>query len=262
MSTSKINRRHLRTLAVLLVAFAVTVVPARPAHAQAANPFTPFIRLFESYLTSLTDWIAQFSIPNIFVTLQNEVSTAINDALGVLGIPDPNVVRQQLDKLITADSIPDFFNTNLTSRKSFAANEADRQSARAAVSAVLGAQGQQNTKDNIEYTNSVMVANAGALALGTALGPGICTLSAGWGGCWNLPSYSQVEALLLQNSNLGTLVGGLRTDNYLAQQGQQWSTLVNAEMAEAMDEQNRADQSRATAEAVRTGLVSESATLF
>jgi hypothetical protein len=230
--------------------------------AYAADPFAPFLALFNSYFEELTAYLAQFSLPNIFVTLQNEVQQALSSSLGALGIPSPNSVRQALDQLITVNSIPDFFNSNRTSRVGFEANEADRQSARAGVDAILGDQGQQNTLDSVDLTNSAVIDSYAAATTGTALGPGICQTFAGNGGCYNLPSYSQVTALLAQTALSTQLIGGLRTDNLIGQQNQQWNTLINAEMAESIDEQNRADQSRSTANSVRVQIVSEQSTLF
>jgi hypothetical protein len=247
-----------------LIAFsAAGVILLMPVGAAyAADPFAPFIALFASYFEQLTAYLAEFSIPNIFVTLQNEAQQAISSSLGALGIPNPNGVRQALEQLITGSSTPDFFNSNRTSRIGFEANEADRQSARAGVDAILGDQGQQNTADSVDLTNSIVLDSYAAAVTGTALGPGVCQLFAGYGGCYNLPSYSQVTALLAQTSLSTQLMAGQRTDNLIAQQNQQWNTLINSEISESIDEQNRADQSRSTANSVRVQIVSESSTLF
>lgn len=88
--------------------------------------------------------IASDKINNLWAAAQEDANSAINEATGVMGAPDPVESGQRLKVALASDA--DW------ALASIQAQDLQREITRASVSGVLGQQGQQDTSNKIDQT--------------------------------------------------------------------------------------------------------------
>ncbi|MBF2007781.1 MAG: hypothetical protein IGS49_20580 [Chlorogloeopsis fritschii C42_A2020_084] len=146
--------------------------------------------------------------------LKNEAKTATINSTGSMGMPDP---VNSADKLKEQLKQKGFWNeSNTVEGAVSAANELERETTRATVESVLGEQGQERTKKEIEATQQT-VAEAKELAESAQ------TMDA---------SQNILKVIAAQNSQIVSMLGQSRTDGLQARHDAQQTNLMLSQIAE------------------------------
>jgi len=112
-------------------------------------------KVFEPLRQQLDSWNAYVSsiigdkLKPLAESLGGDLQAAINETMGVLGLPDPTQTRKKVEEIGAHSTVP----INNAERT---ANEVDRQVTRAVADMTLGKAGQQRTKEQVEKTHELI----------------------------------------------------------------------------------------------------------
>ncbi|MFQ4143311.1 hypothetical protein [Chlorogloeopsis sp. ULAP02] len=192
----------------------ITLIGSAPSYAFSIEDFfNEILGELNSYFEETKNEITA-AINESWGGLKNEAKTATTNSTGSMGMPDPvnsaNKLKEQLKQ-------KGFWNeSNTVEGAVSAANELERETTRATVESVLGEQGQERTKKEIEATQQT-VAEAKELAESAQ------TMDA---------SQNILKVIAAQNSQIVSMLGQSRTDGLQARHDAQQTNLMLSQIAE------------------------------
>ncbi|NEQ78592.1 MAG: hypothetical protein F6K23_39755, partial [Okeania sp. SIO2C9] len=165
-------------------------------------------------------------------TVEADLQAAIDGAIGKLGLPDPELLRTQIEEKLSISEEP-LYSGDLAS------NEVDRQITRAQASTTLGEEGQKQTFEELKSTqNSVLSVKSAAEAAQR-----------------EVITQNVMKQIAQQNAQQAAILGALRADSIDEAKRQELTNLNLTNISRAVDGQNQAQQQEkvgAAFEALRT----------
>ena len=173
--------------------------------------FKPFNTYVESILES--------KLEPISASLGKDIEAAINETLGVLGLPDATLSRTEVEKIAaTSDTA-----VNTVEQ---ATNEVDRQITRAFLDGTLGKNGQQLTTREVEKTQiSIERVQSYAAAAQD-----------------EVVTQNVMKRIAQQNTSTAAILGAIRADGLKSKQSQDLANLNLTNISRSLDGQNQANQ--------------------
>ncbi len=215
-----------RFVVVGLSFIAVSTIGLSSAKAfEVPNPLAQVVEQFQQQLASVNSYVSSIfsdKLKSLSESLDGDLQTAIDDAMGALGIPDPTKSREATEKIAGVSNSP----INQAER---ATNEVDRQITRAVADTTLGKAGQERTKQQFEKTQqSIEQVEANAEA---AEG--------------DVVTQNVMKRIAQQNVQQAGILGAIRTDGLRMLQSQDLANNNLTNISRAVDGQNQA-QARET----------------
>ncbi|RAM50028.1 MAG: hypothetical protein C6Y22_19790 [Hapalosiphonaceae cyanobacterium JJU2] len=192
----------------------VTLLSAAPSYAFSVEDFfNEILGELNSYFEETKNELTA-AINESWGGLKNEAKTATTNSTGSIGMPDPVNSADKLKDQLKGKG--NWNESNTVEGAVSAANELERETTRATVKSVLGEQGQERTKKEIEATEET-VAQAQDLA----------TEAQGMDASQNI-----LKVIAAQNSQIVSMLGQSRTDGLQARHDAQQSNLMLSQIAE------------------------------
>lgn len=234
MKKDLILKKMVVNSAVALVLIGAVSTPAR-AISQAGgsgtdNALSQVLEQLNHQLQSWRDYldkIAADKLKPLSESLGKDIDSALGDAMGVLGLPDPIKSRGEVEKVASSSNNPVYSGDR-------ASNEVDRYITRGAANATLSREGQQAIKQQADKTqNSVdLIEQQAQAARGEVV------------------TQNVMKQIALQNVQTGAILGSMKADSLQTLERQELTNLNLTNISRSVDAQNQAVQ----AEKVGTGL--------
>lgn len=193
----------------------------------------PLSQLFEQLNSQINSWsgylnkILSDQLQPLSKALGADLNSAISEAKGAVGLPDPSAARKSVGKIAQKSG-------SYLDQTELATNEVDRQITRAAIDSTLSSEGQKRIQQQANSTqNSVNLVEQQAQA---AQG--------------EVVTQDVMKQMALQNAQISSVLGSLRADSLQAAQRQELTNVNLTNISRSIDGQNQAKQ----AERVGTGL--------
>lgn len=186
------------------------------------NPLTQLLGQWQQELTSLNQYVSSIlsqKMQSLSQSLNEDLSAAIDDTIGTLGLPDSTEAREKIEDIVaTSDTA-----VNGVER---ATNEVDRQITRADTNGTLSKAGQELTKQQFENTQiSVEQVESDASAADS-----------------EVVTQNVMKRIAQQNAQTAAILGAMRTDGLKSQQSQDLANLNLTNISRSLDGQNQARQ--------------------
>ena len=170
------------------------------------------LKSFDNYVES----ILESKLQPLTASLGKDIEAAINETLGVLGLPDATEVRTEVEKVAaTSDTA-----VNTVEQ---ATNEIDRQITRAVIDSTLGKNGQQSTTQEVEKTQTsierVQIYAAAAQD--------------------EVVTQNVMKRIAQQNTSTAAILGAMRADGLRLKQSQDLANLNLTNISRSLDGQNQ-----------------------
>ncbi len=186
------------------------------------TPLAPVFDQWQSQLTSLNKYVSSIltnKLESLTESLGKDISAAINETMGALGLPDSTEARERVEDIAASAN-------NAVNTVEKATNEVDRQITRAASDTTLSREGQQRTKEQVEKTQSSIEqvytdANAAQSEVVT---------------------QNVMKRIAQQNTQVAAILGAMRSDGLKLQQSQDLANLNLTNISRTLDGQNQARQ--------------------
>jgi hypothetical protein len=192
------------------------------ASTTGSNPFTDFWNQITSQFSQIgDDFLASLNELQSLITdsLPEDFDSIISDAIGVLGIPDPELINSKIEDIISAEETPIYSVETV-------GNEIDRQITTAKVSSVLSKEGQQQQLELLENTqDSVNLAEQYSQAAQNST-----------------VTQEVMKQIAQQNSINASLMGQVSTQMQEVSTNQQLSNLNLTNISRSLDGQNQLQQ--------------------
>ncbi len=194
------------------------------SHAQASS--IPFIfntiNQLKQELQSIDNYVEsvlESKLEPITLSLGKDIEAAINETLGVLGLPDAIEARTEVENIAaTSDTA-----INTVEQ---ATNEVDRQITRAVVDSTLSKNGQKLTNKEVEKTQNsierVQIYSAAAQD--------------------EVVTQNVMKRIAQQNTSTAAILGAMRADGLKSKQSQDLANLNLTNISRSLDGQNQARQ--------------------
>ena len=237
---------RLRVALLPILATTLLVAPLKPAVAsQVDTTFTDIFSIFrQAFETSKTD-IAQ-TISDLLAPLPGDLEGVVQNALGDLGLVDPNRARSAISEELTSILAGDLAQSDRIYAGLETANEIDRQLTRAQVDAVLGQSGQAATRNKITWIEDTIGqvqqhADSAQIAVST---------------------QAAIKQMAQQNARQSEILGAVQSELLQSRQDAQLTNLNLANMSQNLDQEARARRLQALGNALDTLQISAQARLF
>lgn len=200
----------------------VSLFIAAPSYAFSLN----INDFFNGILGGVNDYFQQIqtnannTINEKWAGLKQDAQTAVNQSLGIMQAPNPIAAGENIRGKIAENGVSQRDN-NIIQGAVFEQNALEQGIARASVESVLGNEGQQRTRNEINATAQT-VSDAQALADGAQ------QMDA---------SQDILKAIAAQNAQIVSIVAQSRTDGLQARQDAQQSNLMLSQIAKQGDSQ-------------------------
>lgn len=169
----------------------------------------------DNYISS----ILESKLESLADSLGKDIEAAINGTIGTLGLPDVIEARSKIEDIANNP------NTVINPVERIT-NEVDRQITRAVSNSTLGKKGQQNTKQQINNTQtSVEQVQQDAIASQS-----------------EVVTQNVMKRIAQQNSQIAGILGAIRTDELKLKQSQDLANLNLTNISRSMDGQKQAHQ--------------------
>ncbi len=186
------------------------------------NPLAQTFNHWQQQLSSLNKYITStlaHKLEPLSESLQGDLQVAIDDAMGVLGLPDSTNVRRNIEDIAT--------NSNTTiNTVEVATNEVERQITRADSDTSLSKEGQKLTQEQVEKTQTSIeqVQVNGETAQNDVV------------------TQNVMKRIAQQNTQLAGILGAMRTDGLKSKQSQDLANLNLTNISRSLNGQNQARQ--------------------
>ncbi|MBF2014861.1 MAG: hypothetical protein IGS23_06585 [Rivularia sp. T60_A2020_040] len=170
------------------------------------------LKSFNTYVES----ILESKLEPLTTSLGKDIEAAINETLGVLGLPDATEARTEVEKVAaTSDTA-----VNTVEQ---ATNEIDRQITRAVINSTLGKNGQQLTLKEVEKTQTSIerVQSYAAAAQDEVV------------------TQNVMKRIAQQNTSTAAILGAMRADGLKSKQSQDLANLNLTNISRSLDGQNQ-----------------------
>ena len=186
-----------------------------------SNPLTALVEQWQEQTRSLDKYISSTisrKLDNLSESLEGDLQAVVQEAAGVLGLPDASKVRQEIEE-IASDS------NNAVNSVDRASNELDRQITRAS-GFTLTKEGQENMKAEVEKTQT-----------------SIETVSIFSDAAQNdVVTQNVMKRIAQQNTQIAGILGAMRTSELKSKQSQDLANLNLTNISRSLDGQNQARQ--------------------
>ncbi len=212
-----------RTL-IFIGAFTVaTIGISSSAYAlEISNPLVALVEQWQEQTRSVDKYISSIisrKLDNLSESLQVDLQAVVEEATGVLGLPDASEVREEVEE-IASD------NDNAVNGVDKATNEVDRQITRANSDTSLSKDGQENMKAQVEKTQT-----------------SIETVSVFSDAAQNdVVTQNVMKRIAQQNTQITGILGAMRTDGLKSKQSQDLANLNLTNISRSLDGQNQSRQ--------------------
>jgi hypothetical protein len=186
---------------------------------------TPLAEVFDQWqqkFTSLNKYVSDIlsrKLSPLAESLGGDLQAAIDEAMGVLGLPDSTEAREKVEDIAASTNSA----VNTVERTT---NEVDRQITRADSSATLSKAGQQRTSEQVEKTQtSIEQVYSDADAAQS-----------------EVVTQNVMKRIAQQNTQTAAILGAMRTDGLKLQQSQDLANLNLTNISRSLDGQNQARQ--------------------
>lgn len=186
------------------------------------NPLTQLFGQWQQELGSLNQYVSSIlsqKMQSLSQSLNEDLSAAIDDTIGALGLPDSTEAREKIEDIVAT------LNTAVNGVER-ATNEVDRQITRADTNGTLSKAGQELTKQQFENTQiSVEQVESDASAADS-----------------EVVTQNVMKRIAQQNAQTAAILGAMRTDGLKSQQSQDLANLNLTNISRSLDGQNQARQ--------------------
>lgn len=228
------------TIALLTTANTSTLATTLPF--QGANPLAQVFEQFTSQLGSLQNYVLSIlsdKIEPLAESLGKDLQTAIDEAVGALGLPDPTVAREKVEKIGAGTDAP-------VNPVETATNEVDRQITRAVSTSTLGKEGQERQKEQVQRTQQSIerVQQQATAAQGEVV------------------TQNVMKQIAQQNAQQAAILGAMRADGLKQQQSQDLANINLTNISRSVDGQNQAKQRETVGQGFQNYRTTAKARLF
>lgn len=217
-------------------------VQAAPLDFLGNNPLSDLLAQMQQFIDHAEQYIDQViseKIQPLEDMIQADLQSVFKEAKGALGLPDPIVARQEIEDTLSETDIA----VNPLEK---ATNEADRQITRASAAAVLGAEGQQQTAEELTITQDSVDAVQQQASEAAS----------------EVVTQNVMKQIAQQNAQMSSLLGGLRKDSLQTAQRQELTNLNLTNISRSLDGQNQVRQSEVVGAGMESYRISTGAILF
>ncbi len=199
---------------------AISLIGINGAYAlEIKNPLVTVIEQLQEQTRSVDKYISSTisrKLDNLSESLEGDLQAVIQEAAGILGLPDATKVREEIE-VWAAD------NNNAVNNVDKATNEVERQITRANSDATLSKRGQENMKAEVEKTQTSIEAVS---IFSDAAQNDVVT-------------QNVMKRIAQQNTQISGLLGAMRTDGLKSKQSQDLANLNLTNISRSLDGQNQ-----------------------
>ncbi|MEM7557346.1 MAG: hypothetical protein AAF378_25325 [Cyanobacteria bacterium P01_A01_bin.84] len=215
--------KKINKLTITLVGIStISLISINGAYAlEIKNPLVTVIEQLQEQTVSVNKYISSTisrKLDNLSESLEGDLQAVVQEAAGVLGLPDAGEVRKEIE-VIASDS------NNTVNSVDRATNELDRQITRAS-GFTLTKEGQENMKAEVEKTQT-----------------SIETVSIFSDAAQNdVVTQNVMKRIAQQNTQISGILGAIRSDGLKTKQSQDLANLNLTNISRSLDGQNQARQ--------------------
>ncbi|MBV6625114.1 MAG: hypothetical protein KI793_19675 [Rivularia sp. (in: Bacteria)] len=201
----------------------ISLISINGAYAlEIKNPLVTVIEQLQEQTGSVNKYIYSTisrKLDNLSESLEGDLQAVVQEAAGVLGLPDASKVRQEIEE-IASDS------NNAVNSVDRATNELDRQITRAQTETTLSKEGQKSMEAEVEKTQT-----------------SIETVSIFSDAAQNdVVTQNVMKRIAQQNTQITGILGAIRSDGLKSKQSQDLANLNLTNISRSVDGQNQARQ--------------------
>ena len=201
----------------------ISLISINGAYAlEIKNPLVTVIEQLQEQTGSVNKYISSTisrKLDNLSESLEGDLQPVVQEAAGVLGLPDASKVRQEIEE-IASDS------NNAVNSVDRATNELDRQITRAQTETTLSKEGQKSMEAEVEKTQT-----------------SIETVSIFSDAAQNdVVTQNVMKRIAQQNTQISGILGAMRSDSLKSKQSQDLANLNLTNISRSLDGQNQARQ--------------------
>ena len=215
--------KKINKLTISLVGIStISLISINGAYAlEIKNPLVTVIEQLQEQTGSVNKYISSTisrKLDNLSESLEGDLQAVVQEAAGVLGLPDAGEVRKEIE-VIASDS------NNTVNSVDRATNELDRQITRAS-GFTLTKEGQENMKAEVEKTQT-----------------SIETVSIFSDAAQNdVVTQNVMKRIAQQNTQISGILGAMRSDSLKSKQSQDLANLNLTNISRSLDGQNQSRQ--------------------
>jgi hypothetical protein len=235
----KLKRRVL----IVIGTFTIATISISSASAlEIPNPLAKVFDQWQEQLNSINKYVSSTisqKLEDLSESLQGDLKAAVNESVGVLGLPDAKEVREKIEEIAAS-------NNSAINSVDKATNEIDRQITRADSDSTLSKQGQQLTKEQVEKTQTSIeqVENSGEAAQEEVV------------------TQNVMKRIAQQNTQMAGILGAMRTDGLKSKQSQDLANLNLTNISRSLDGQNQTKQKEVVGQGFNNLRTASQARLF
>lgn len=207
-----------------------------------SNPLSDIVQQIQRFINQAEQYISQVitdKIEPLEEAINEDLESAMNEAKGALGFPDPIATRQGIEETLADSDVA----VNPIDRTT---NEVDRQITRASAAAILGQEGQQQTQKEIAATQQSVDAVQQQAQQAAE----------------EVVTQNVMKRIAQQNVQISSMLGGVRKDNLQAAQRQELANINLTNISRSIDGQNQALSSELVGAGLGTLRITSQAKLF
>ena len=221
----------------------ISLISINGAYAlEIKNPLVTVIEQLQEQTGSVNKYISSTisrKLDNLSESLEGDLQPVVQEAAGVLGLPDASKVRQEIEE-IASDS------NNAVNSVDRASNELDRQITRAQTETTLSKEGQKSMEAEVEKTQT-----------------SIETVSIFSDAAQNdVVTQNVMKRIAQQNTQISGILGAMRSDSLKSKQSQDLANLNLTNISRSLDGQNQARQTEVVGQGFSNLRTASQARLF
>ncbi|MEO1183415.1 MAG: hypothetical protein AAFX46_01310 [Cyanobacteria bacterium J06636_27] len=235
--------KKINKLTISLVGIStISLISINGAYAlEIKNPLVTVIEQLQEQTGSVNKYISSTisrKLDNLSESLEGDLQAVVQEAAGVLGLPDAGEVRKEIE-VMASDS------NNAVNSVDKATNEIDRQITRAS-GFTLTKEGQENMKAEVEKTQT-----------------SIETVSIFSDAAQNdVVTQNVMKRIAQQNTQISGILGAMRSDGLKSKQSQDLANLNLTNISRSLDGQNQSRQKEVVGQGFNNLRTASQARLF
>ena len=216
--------KKINKLTISLVGIStISLISINGAYAlEIKNPLVTVIEQLQEQTGSVNKYISSTisrKLDNLSKSLEGDLQAVVQEAAGVLGLPDAGEVRKEIEEIASGSN-------NAVNSVDRATNELDRQITRAQTETTLSKEGQKSMEAEVEKTQT-----------------SIETVSIFSDAAQNdVVTQNVMKRIAQQNTQISGILGAMRSDGLKTKQSQDLANLNLTNISRSLDGQNQARQ--------------------
>ena len=216
--------KKINKLTISLVGIStISLISINGAYAlEIKNPLVTVIEQLQEQTGSVNKYISSTisrKLDNLSKSLEGDLQAVVQEAAGVLGLPDAGEVRKEIEEIASGSN-------NAVNSVDRATNELDRQITRAQTETTLSKEGQKSMEAEVEKTQT-----------------SIETVSIFSDAAQNdVVTQNVMKRIAQQNTQISGILGAMRSDSLKSKQSQDLANLNLTNISRSLDGQNQARQ--------------------